>query len=125
MKEEKVKEDKKVKVKNPIDCLFDENDTSAISLYNEKGEEVKFEQIAIIPMDEKIYAILKPLEKMEFIGDDEALVFEIVEDEEGKEEYLSLVSDIDTIDKTFAEYNRLMDEEDAKQKISKNKEGKK
>ena len=45
--------------KSPIDRLFDEDDTSPISLFNEKGEEVKFEQIALIPVEEKIYAISK------------------------------------------------------------------
>lgn len=124
-----MKEEKKVNVKSPIDSLFDEKDTSPISLFNEKGEEVKFEQIALIPLDEKIYAILKPIIKMEFIGDDEALVFEIVQnenDEDGSEqEYLNLVSDIDTIDKAFEEYNRLVDEEESKQKVTKKKEEKK
>lgn len=124
-----MKEEKKVNVKSPIDSLFDEKDTSPISLFNEKGEEVKFEQIALIPLEEKIYAILKPIIKMEFIGDDEALVFEIVQnenDEDGSEqEYLNLVSDIDTIDKAFEEYNRLVDEEESKQKVTKKKEEKK
>ena len=36
-------------VKNPIDCLFDENNTDAIVLFNEKGEEIAFDQIALIP----------------------------------------------------------------------------
>jgi len=127
-KEEKIKEKVKEE-KSPIDCLFDENDTSAISLFNEKGEEVKFEQIALIPLNDKIYAILKPTNKMEFIGEDEALVFEVVQNEDEKdgsvEEYLNLVSDIDTIDKAFAEYNKLVDDEEAKQKVHSKKEGKK
>ncbi len=124
-KDEKIEEE----VKSPIDCLFDEDDTSPISLFDEKGEEVKFEQIALIPMEEKIYAILKPINKMEFIGEDEALVFEIVQNENEKddlvEEYLNLVSDIDTIDKAFNEYNKLVDEEEVKQKVTGKKEDKK
>ncbi len=109
--------------KSPIDRLFDEDDTSPISLFNEKGEEVKFDQIALIPIEEQVYAILKPIEQMEGIGEDEALVFEIVENEsdEGDSEYLNLVSDIDIIDKVFEIYNKLMDEEEEKQKIDKNK----
>lgn len=108
---------KKVEEKNPIDCLFDENDTTPISLYNEKGEEVKFEQIAIIPIEEDFYAILKPMEEMEGVGEDEALVFQIVEAEkEDEEDHLDLVSDIDIIDKVFAVYNKLMDEAEAEDK---------
>ncbi len=111
-------------VKSPIDCLFDEDNTDPISLYNEKGEEVQFEQIALIPLEEKIYAILKPMKEIEGVGDDEALAFEIVETEEDAEtgehsEYLELVGDIDIIDKVFEVYNKLMDEEEAKQKIDK------
>ncbi len=112
--------------KNPIDRLFDEDDTSPISLYNEKGEEVKFDQIAIIPIEEQIFAILKPVEEMEGLNEDEALVFEIVEPEdEEEEEYLNLVSDIDLIDKVFDAYNKLMDEEEERQKIDKGNKGNK
>lgn len=126
-KEEKTgkKTENKVEKKSPIDSLFDENDTDPISLFNEKGEKVMFEQIALIPLGDNIYAILKPTEKMEFIGDDEALVFEVVQKENEKdgtvEEYLNLVSDIDTIDKAFEQYNKLVDEEKAKQKVEKKK----
>lgn len=107
-------------IKNPIDSLFDEDDTSPIELFNEKGEKVEFEQIALIPIEETIYAILKPIEALEGIADDEALVFEIVETEDEEEEdYLNLVADIEIIDKVFEVYNKLMDEEEEKQKIDK------
>ena len=103
-------------VKSPIDCLFDEDNTDPISIYTEKGEEVQFEQIALIPLEEKIYAILKPMKEIEGVGEDEALAFEIVETEEDAEtgehsEYLELVGDIDIIDKVFEVYNKLMEEE--------------
>lgn len=107
-------------LKNPIDCLFDEDNTDPISFYNEKGEKVSFEQIAIIPLDERIFAILKPIEKTEGIADDEALVFEVVQPEnEEDEEYLNLIADLELIDKVFDVYNKLMDEEEAKNKIDK------
>ena len=111
-------------VKSPIDCLFDEENTDPITLYNEKGEEVLFEQIAIIPLEERIFAILKPMKQLEGVGEDEALAFEIIETEEDAEtgehsEYLELVGDIDLIDKVFDVYNKLMDEEEEKQKIDK------
>ncbi|MBQ3047557.1 MAG: DUF1292 domain-containing protein [Clostridia bacterium] len=113
---------KNEEIKNPIDSLFDEDDTSPIVLFNEKGEKVSFEQIAIIPLEERVFAILKPIEKTEGVGDDEALVFEVVEPEdEEDEEYLNLVSDFDIIDKVFEVYNKLMDEEEEKQKIDKKK----
>ena len=120
MSDEVKEELKEEEIKNPIDSLFDEDDNDPIVMYNEKGEKVEFEQIAIIPVEERIFAILKPTEVMEGIGEDEALVFEIVENEEDEEEdYLNLVSDIDIIDKVFDVYNKLMDEEEEKQKIDK------
>lgn len=122
---EEIKNELEEEEKNPIDCLFDEDNTDPIVLFNEKGEKVEFEQIALIPLEEKeekIYAILKPIEQMEGVGNDEALVFEVVEGEtEDDEEYLNLVSDLDIIDKVFDVYNKLMDEEDEKQKIDKKK----
>lgn len=120
MSDEVKEELKEEEIKNPIDSLFDEDDNDPIVMYNEKGEKVEFEQIALIPIEENIYAILKPTEVMEGIGEDEALVFEIVENEEDEDEdYLNLVSDIDIIDKVFDVYNKLMDEEEEKQKIDK------
>ena len=45
-----------------------------------------------------------------------SLVFEIVEgDGDEEEDHLDLVSDIDIIDKVFAVYNKLMDEEEGKE----------
>ena len=109
---------------SPIDKLFDDNNTDPIVLYNEKGEEVSFEQIALIPLEERIFAILKPIEKTEGVGEDEALVFEILEGEtEEDEEYLSLVSDMEVVDNVFKVYDQLIDEEEAKN--NSNKKGKK
>ena len=64
---------------SPIDMLLDEKNVENIKLYNEDNQEVEFEQIALIPLEDKTYAILKPTESMEGIGDDEALVFVIDE----------------------------------------------
>ena len=107
---------------SPIDKLFDDNNSDPIVLFNEKGEEVSFEQIALIPLEERIFAILKPMEKTEGVGEDEALVFEILEGEtEEDEEYLNLVSDMEIIDNVFKVYDKLIDEEEAKQKANKKK----
>ena len=95
---------------NPIDALYDENNNDAIILFNEKGEEVAFEQIAIIPISEKVYAILKPVIPMEGLGEDEGLVFSIEQNEDG-EEYLELTVDADIIDAVFTVYDALVSAE--------------
>lgn len=98
-------------VKNPIDCLYDENNTDAIVLFNEKGEEIAFEQIALIPRKSKTYAILKPIKPMEGVGEDEGLVFSIEVSKEDGQEYLVLVTDEKVIDEVFKVYDELVDNE--------------
>ena len=94
---------------SPIDMLLDENNTENIKLYNEENQEVEFEQIALIPLEDKTYAILKPAETMEGIADDEALVFVI--DEIDDEDCLVIVEDDAIIDNVFGEYYKMLEEE--------------
>ena len=95
--------------KSVFDKLLDPNDESNIILYDEKEEGIEFEQIAIIPIKEEVYAILKPVEKMEGLEEDQALVFVLEETEEG-EELLNVVEDDEIIDVVFDEYDKLFDE---------------
>lgn len=94
---------------NPIDMLLDENNTDPIVLYNENNEEVSFEQIALIPLDEQVYAILKPLGDFEGVGEDEALVFTIAEDD--GEDVLVVEDREEIIDAVFEEYYAMLAEE--------------
>ena len=95
---------------NPIDALYDENNNDKIILFNENGDEIAFEQIAIIPILEKTYAILKPIQPIDGVGEDEGLVFSIEQNEDG-EEYLALTVDEDIIDAVFTVYETLVAEE--------------
>ena len=96
---------------NPIDALYDENNNDAIILFNERGEEIAFEQIALIPLNENTYAILKPIKPMEGLGEDEGLVFSIETSEDGQE-FLMLTTNEEIIDKVFDVYDQLVAEED-------------
>jgi len=95
---------------SPIDILFDETNNDPIYLYSEKGEFIGFEQIALIPLRELVYVILKPIKPMDGIGENEGLVFEIKEDTNGKE-YLKLVVDEKIIDDVFVIYDDLCSSE--------------
>ena len=95
---------------NPIDALFDEENNDAIILFNEKGEEIAFEQIALIPLNDKTYAILKPIQPLEGLGENEGLVFSIETNEQTNQEYLALVTDLDIIDKVFDVYDQLVED---------------
>jgi len=93
-----------------IDQIFDPENTDPIVLYNENNREIAFEQIAVIPLGGEAFVILKPVEPMEGVGEDEALVFAIVE--ENGEEVLTVEERDDVIDAVFAEYYHMLEEAD-------------
>lgn len=101
---------------NVIDKLFDEDNNDVIILKNELGEEIAFEQIALIPLKEKTYCILKPVKPIEGVGEDEGLVFSIETNEEGLE-YLALVVDEKVIDDVFVVYDELIEAENTESRL--------
>lgn len=92
--------------KNPV---TEEEDDEVIVLQGPDGEEVEFEEIADITLGEHFYVILQPVERHEDMGQDEAVVFEVVSGEENDE--FVVVDDDDIIDEVFTEYNRLFEEQ--------------
>lgn len=66
-----------------LDILLDEDNREPIALWDEDNRAIDFEQVAVIPYDNKIYCVLKPIDKIKGVGDDEALVFRVDENEEG------------------------------------------
>ena len=94
---------------SPIDMLLDENNTENIKLFNEDNQEVEFEQIALIPVDEKVYAILRPLGGEEPLAEDEALVFAIEEVED--EDVLIPEENEEVVDAVFNKYYELLKEQ--------------
>ena len=97
------------KEKSPIEILLDQENNENIKLYDEKNNCVEFEQVAIIPIDEKIYAILRPVAGLDGVGEDEALVFSIEEVDE--EDCLVVVDDDTVVDAVFEQYYKLLKEE--------------
>ena len=91
-----------------IDILLDEDNDDNIILYDENNQANEFEQIALIPLNGKIYAILKPVNCMENVGDDEAVVF-CIEEVEG--EYVLIPEQDDAVgEAVFNEYYSLLEE---------------
>ena len=80
-----------------IDRFFDENNFDNITLEDNNGKSIEFEQIAIVDYDESYYAILKPVSKIDNVEEDEVLVFRI--DEEKDE--LAYVDDEALAEKVF------------------------
>lgn len=92
-----------------IDKILDENNSDPVVLYDENNKETKFEQVAVIPLDEKLYVLLKPITKIAGVNDDEALVFVIEEIED--EDCLVIVDNMEIVNKVFDEYYALLREE--------------
>ena len=105
-------EKEKEEIVDILDILLDENNDDPISLYDENDKEVKFEQVAIIPDNEKIYAILKPIDELEGVADDEAIVFAVEEDEDGLS-VLVIEKDEEVAIRVFDKYYQLLDEAEA------------
>lgn len=92
----------------PIEQLLDENNFDNITLYNEEDKAFEFEQIAIIPMNDKLYAILRPIAKLEGLDEDEAIAFEVDENLNN----ITVVLDDNVIDQIFEKYEELLKESD-------------
>ena len=86
-----------------LDILLDENNREPIVLIDDSGRRISFEQVAIIPYNNQLYCVLKPIDRLENVADDEAIVFFVDEDEEGHT-ILRAETNEETAIKVFEEY---------------------
>lgn len=94
---------------NILDQLLDDENTDPIYLYDENKNKVAFEKVAVINLSGALYFLLSPLDYLDDLSDDEALVFKAVETKDG-EELLVVEEDEKIAEKVFDEYYRLLDE---------------
>ena len=87
----------------------EEEDDDIITLLSSDGEEVDFVEIAGIAYKGEFYVILQPVELLDDMEEDEALVFKVKRGEDGEDKFEIELND-DIIDAVFEEYNRLLDE---------------
>lgn len=66
------------------DLEFNADEDDVIVLQGPDGEEVEFEEIADITLGEHFYVILQPVERPDDMGQDEAVVFEVIAGEDRK-----------------------------------------
>ena len=85
-----------------------EEDDGIVTLMSANGEEIDFLEIAGIALNGNFYAILQPVNLLEGMAEDEALVFKVERDEEGNDKF-TIVMDDETIDAVFVEYGKLYD----------------
>lgn len=94
-----------------LDILLDQDNREPIELMDGRGRKVAFEQVAVIPHDVdgemQLFVILKPLDKMDGINEDEAIVFFVDEDDEGNA-MLRAEKDEKTAIEIFGRYYKLL-----------------
>ncbi len=66
-----------------LDVLLDKDNKNPIIMSDESGRIIRFEQVAVVPYNNELYCILKPIDELPGIGDDEAIVFLCDTDENG------------------------------------------
>ncbi len=86
---------------------FDESD-DIVTLLSANGEEIDFVEIAGIAHKGNFYAILQPVELIEGMADDEALVFKVERCDDGSDKF-EIVLDDEIIDAVFKAYYELLD----------------
>ena len=85
----------------------DEDDV--ITLMTAEGEEVDFVEVAGIAYRGNFYAILQPVDLLDGMEEDEALVFKVSRGKDGEDKF-EIELDDSIIDAVFEEYNKLLDE---------------
>ncbi len=85
-----------------------EEDDDIVTLMSATGEEIDFVEIAGIACKGHFYAILQPVELLDGMDDDEALVFEVTRGTDGNDQF-NIVLEDEIIDAVFAEYGKLLD----------------
>ncbi len=78
-------------------------DSNVITLYDDDENPVEFYEIACVELDDKFYGLLQPVEPMEGLGEDEAIIFEIKEGE-GEEDMFLPIGDEKILENVFSEY---------------------
>ncbi len=83
-------------------------DDDIITVVTQDGRQIDFYEIAGIAHKGNFYAILQPVELLEGMAEDEALVFKVTHQPNGDNKFEIELDDA-IIDAVFAEYNRLLD----------------
>ena len=95
------------KAKTLYDILSDKDNKDLITLEDERGEDIIFKQLAVIPMGEVVYCILKPVFGGSFNAG-EAIAFRLRELSNG-EEALTVVTDKIRSIKIFLQYYKMIE----------------
>lgn len=84
---------------NNVELIDDE----VITLFDEENKSVDFNVVAVIEYQSEFYALLQPVEQLEGFGEDEAVIFKVIEKDEETDEF-EPVTDESISDAVFNEY---------------------
>ena len=120
MEEKKVeKKEEDLRPVDILDVLLDQDNKEPIVLVDETGKQLTFEQVAVIPYEvrkeKRLYAVLKPIDKIEGIGDDEAIVFVVDQDKDGNS-IIKVEEDEEVAISVFDKYYDLLEEAQKQEK---------
>ena len=105
-----------------LDVLLDQDNKEPIVLMDESGKQMSFEQVAVIPYEvrkeQRLYCVLKPLDKIEGIADDEAIVFLVDTDDAGNS-IIRIEEDEEVAIAVFDKYYDLLEEAQKEEKEAK------
>lgn len=94
-----------------LDILLDKDNCEPITLTDQNGKQMSFEQVAIVPKEvdgiRNLYTILKPLDNIKGIAEDEAIVFLVDTDDDGNS-VLKVETDEKIAVEVFEEYYKLL-----------------
>ena len=75
-------------------------DEEVITLYDENNNPVDFDEVAVVEYMGEFYALLQPIEPMEGLGEDEAIIFKVVQKDDETDEF-EPVTDESILDAVF------------------------
>ena len=85
-----------------------DEDDDIITLYNEERDvDEDFYHLATLDVDDKWFVVLKPVEKLPDIEEDEALIYEVQEGDDG--DIFVAIEDEDLLQKVFDEFMKEME----------------
>ena len=83
-----------------------EEENGYVTLMSANGEEIDFVEIAGIALDGNFYAILQPVQLLDGMAEDEAMVFQVTRNDDGNDSF-TIVLDDAVIDGVFEIYTQL------------------
>ena len=83
-----------------------------VELVDDSGRTLKFYHLATMPYKENWYVFFQPAEEIEGAAEDEVVIFQIADGEEGKDTLLP-IEDEALLEEVYEEFCRVMEEEEA------------